>query len=287
MGGGGGPDGFAPPPFSFSLKKSFTPLFAKAAGPTLSPAQILPTLSYKGEPSVKISKEAMAAMSKPLQLSLIGKFSHGRPTMERSRPLFSKLGLSGGYDLGHLDQKHMLIRLQKEDDFNRLWLRDTWYLDGYPMRMFKWSPDFRLEWESPIVPVWISLPNLPLFLFNKSGLFSIGSLLSKPLTLDSATADMSRPSVARVCVEIDLLKTIIPRVRLDCESGEGFWQEVIYEKMPSYCNTCKRLGHDHSTCMLGHPELAKKSVPKPSIPQQERPISTKAAPYQRRKTQYV
>src|SRR2546430_15288690 len=101
------------------------------------------------------------------------------------------------------------------------------------MRSFRWTPDFRLAVQSSIVPVWISLPNLPLFLFNKRGLFSIGSLLGKPLTLDSATADLSRPSVARVCVEVDLTKKLIARVRLDCEASEGFWQEVIYEKIPS------------------------------------------------------
>src|SRR4051812_13507762 len=140
------------------------------------------------------------------------------------------------------------------------------------MRMFKWSADFRLECESLIVPVWISLPNLPLFLFNKSGLFSIGSLLGKPLTLDSATADLSRPSVARICVEIDLLKKLPTTVRLDCEAPEGFWQEVIYEKLPSYCKTCKRFGHDSNACMIAHPELAKFFFPKRLIKMQPIPL---------------
>src|SRR5436190_4128261 len=201
----------------------------------------------------------MATLSKPLKLSLVGKFSHGRPTMERSRLIFSKLGLRGGFFLGHLDQKHMLIRLNDEEDFNRIWLRESLYLDGFPMRIFKWSPEFRLDCESSTVPVWISLPNLPLFLFNKSGIFSIGSLLGKPLTLDAATADLSRPNVARVCVEIDLLKKLTHRVRLDCEDAEGFWQDVIYEKLPSYCKNCRHLGHDSSVCLHAYPELAKTS----------------------------
>src|SRR4051812_5061445 len=127
------------------------------------------------------------------------------------------------------------------------------------MRFFKWSPDFRLDVEFSVVPVWISLPNLPLFLFNKPALFNIGSLLGKPLTLDAPTADLSRPSVARVCVEVDLLKRLPPRLWLDCEAVDGFWQEVIYEKIPQYCRHCKRLVHDMSVCMLAHPELAKKS----------------------------
>src|SRR3954470_17173316 len=117
--------------------------------------------------------------------------------------------------------------------------------------------------------------DLPLFLFNKSGLFSIGSLLGKPLTLDAATADLSRPNVARVCVEIDLLKKLTHRVRLDCEDAEGFWQDVIYEKLPSYCKHCKHLGHDSSICLLAHPELAK-------IPSMKDPIQPKNPQYQKR-----
>src|SRR2546430_2298003 len=101
---GSDPSGSAPPNPSASPKKSFSSLFAKTlSASSLAAPILLPTSFYKGEPSIKISKEALATMSQPLQLSLIGKFSHGRPTMERSRLLFSKLGLIGGYDLGHLD----------------------------------------------------------------------------------------------------------------------------------------------------------------------------------------
>lgn len=80
------------------------------------------------------------------------------------------------------------------------------------MRTFRWNHDFKLDFESSVVPIWISLPDILLFLFNKVGLFSIDSLVGKPLTLDSATADISRPSVAGLCVEVDLLKILPQRV---------------------------------------------------------------------------
>src|SRR4051812_28876926 len=98
---GADPSGSAPPPPPSSPKKSFSSLFNKAAPSSPVAPILLPTSFYKGVPSVKISKEALATMSQPLQLSLIGKFSHGQPTMERPRLLFSKLGLTGGFALGH------------------------------------------------------------------------------------------------------------------------------------------------------------------------------------------
>src|SRR4051812_9601780 len=110
--------------------------------------------------------------------------------------LFSKLGLKDSFFLSHLDPKHMIIRLNEEADFNRLWLREVWFFYGYPMRTFRWMPDIRLDAESSIALIWISIPNLPFFLFNKQGLFSMGSILGKPLTMDTATAEFTRPNVA-------------------------------------------------------------------------------------------
>lgn len=79
-------------------------------------------------------------------------------------------------------------------------------IDGFPMRIFLWTPDFRPEVESSIVPVWVKLPNLPLFMFNKHCIFSIARLIGTPLALDLPTAEVSRPSLAKVCVQIDVLK---------------------------------------------------------------------------------
>lgn len=76
--------------------------------------------------------------------------------------------------------------------------------------------------------------------------------------MDAATAEISHLSVARLCVEIDLLKRLPPRIWLDYESLEGIWQDIIYEKFPLYCKHCKRLGHDMSYRKIAHPDLAKK-----------------------------
>lgn len=105
-------------------------------------------------------------MAKPFRFTLVGKFSQGCPTMERSRKIFNKLDLKGNFSSGHLDQKHVLIRVHHEGDFNILWLKETRFLNGYPMRIFCWTSNFRADEESSIVPIWVSLPNLPIYMFK-------------------------------------------------------------------------------------------------------------------------
>ncbi|KAL0297837.1 UNVERIFIED_CONTAM: hypothetical protein Scaly_3081700 [Sesamum calycinum] len=83
------------------------------------------------------------------------------------------------------------------EDFSRIWLRGEWIFDSFHMRVFKWTPDFNPQIESPIAPVWIRLPALPVHLFEKNALFTIATKIGKPLRMDEPTADLSRPDLAR------------------------------------------------------------------------------------------
>lgn len=117
----------------------------------------------------------------------------------------------------------MLIRLEHEGDFNRLRIKDLNFIEIFLMRIFRWFLDFRADVESPIVPIWIGLPDLPLFLFDKKILFSIGKILGSPLKIDMLTAEISRPSLAKICVEVDLTKKLPSRIWLECgDSIPGF-----------------------------------------------------------------
>lgn len=72
------------------------------------------------------------------------------------------------------------------------------------MRVTKWTPDYDPKIDVPIVPVWISLPGLPIHFHHREALFQIGRMIRTPIKLDMATAENLWPSVARLCVEIDV-----------------------------------------------------------------------------------
>lgn len=241
-----------------------TPSASSKKNPSLNPISFS---FHKGEPSLKIPQTLVDAISKLFRFALIGMISHGQPSMERSRQIFSKLGLKGIFSLRHLDPKHMFIQIQYDGDFNRLWLNEVWFLIS--ISVFKWTLDCRPYVESSIALVWISLPNLCIFLFDKQCLQSIGSLIGWPLTQDSAMADFSRPSVVRICVEINVLKILSKRIWLEC-GNPGFWQEITYKKLPYYCKYCRWLSHDIDTCKLAYPELARKPERK-----EKEPVATK------------
>lgn len=136
-------------------------------------------------------------MAEPFKLSLVANFSFGRPPMDVIRKFFISLGLKGHSQISLLDNKHVLIKLELEEDYSQIWIRQTWYVNGRSLQIFKWITDFRCSEEFLIVPVWVSFPYLPFHFINcKPALFSIASAIGKPLRVENATTSVNRPSVS-------------------------------------------------------------------------------------------
>ncbi|VFQ87014.1 unnamed protein product [Cuscuta campestris] len=110
------------------------------------------------------------------------------------------------------------------------------------MKVLRWAPDYDAETESPLIPVWIGLEGLPIHLFDSSALYLIANLIGRPLRTDTATKNLSRPSVARLCVELDLSKEIPKAIWIHLVKL-SFFQPIYYEDLPDFCSCCKQFGH--------------------------------------------
>ncbi|KAK4421557.1 hypothetical protein Salat_2106300 [Sesamum alatum] len=160
-------------------------------------------------------------------------------------------GFRGDFSVGAINFRHVFIKFTLEEDYTKLWIKLIWFVDGFPMCVFKWTPTFNLRVELAIISVWVRLPELPIQFFEREALFSIARLLGTPLRTDVSTATLVRPSVVCVCVEINLLEP------LQTEIGLGFGtyvviQRVVYEWLLKNCGACKYLGHAEEECYEKH-----------------------------------
>lgn len=98
---------------------------------------------------------------------------------------------------------------------------------------------------------------------------NLAKAVGNPTQMDEATSKGLRPSLARVCVEFNCLQTppaeifIQIKNQISNENVGGFWQKVIFEKMPAYCSHCMHLGHSKSSCILLVGKPKGKEVPPP------------------------
>ncbi|CAI0444922.1 unnamed protein product [Linum tenue] len=91
--------------------------------------------------------------------------------------------------------------------------------------------------------VWVQFPAFPVHFYHKDILFSLGNMLGREIKLDYHTLHQERAKFARIAVEVDLSKPLIPRVWLD-----GAWQYVEYENIPVVCFECGKVGHTSENC---------------------------------------
>nr|XP_027060691.1 uncharacterized protein LOC113687226 [Coffea arabica] len=215
--------------------------------PAPSPCKIKPAAQFKGEPAVMFSEEGITKLAAAFRFVVVGKFSHGRPNLDNIRKACSTIGFASTFTIGLLDQRHILIRFCLEEDYLHCWTKGLWNISGFPVRTFKWSPDFKVTSESTHAPVWVALEHLPIHFFDKASLFSIPTAIGSPLQVDAATASLSRPSVARICNDLDIFKGLPVRI-WNGAGVHGFWQRVTYENLPSYCSTCNHQGHYSLDC---------------------------------------
>ncbi|GAA0156592.1 hypothetical protein LIER_38297 [Lithospermum erythrorhizon] len=185
---------------------------------------------------------------------LVGKFSHGRPPIGFIKEFFMGLKLMGEYNISLYDTKHLFIECALMEDFTRLWMRITWYVKGFPMRMFKWTPEFNPEKESPLTPVWIHFAGLPLYLLEEEPLLSIENSIGTPLKIDHNNVNRVKLGQASVCVALDVSQPIRKKVWIGFEEADkgamvaGLWQVVHYDPYPNYCTDCFHLGHNMEEC---------------------------------------
>ncbi|KAK4716560.1 hypothetical protein R3W88_014898 [Solanum pinnatisectum] len=86
-----------------------------------------------------------------------------------------------------------------------------------------------------------------------------------------ATWNKTRPSCARVKVEVDLLGEFPKRINIGVRNkntGEikEKWIQIKYDYMPKYCKNCKLQGHNEKECYVLHPEL----YPKEEVDDEQR-----------------
>ncbi|XP_070035891.1 uncharacterized protein LOC142168005 [Nicotiana tabacum] len=107
-----------------------------------------------------------------------------------------------------------------------------------------WTPDFNFKDEIlKTIPLWVTLPNLPLNCWSADSLSRIGSGLGVPLYTDESTSKMERISYARILVEMDVTVSLPVAVKVQDPNGRKFSQRVDYMWKPEYCETCFMIGH--------------------------------------------
>ncbi|XP_060200230.1 uncharacterized protein LOC132628470 [Lycium barbarum] len=192
-------------------------------------------------------------MAEECKFTLVGKFIKIRPQLDKIRSKFAeKITVKGTCRIGPFNYHTVFFDFLKKEDFTHVWYRRSVEIEGQVMWYEKWSPNFKPDEDSPIVLVWVLLPELPYHCHSWNYVKHIVEPTGLPLTVDFATDHRTRPSTAKVRLEVDLTKPKVNSIFVGIEEDnsplKGFYQRLEYENVPKYCRFCKILGHSIAEC---------------------------------------
>ncbi|XP_043705296.1 uncharacterized protein LOC122655130 [Telopea speciosissima] len=239
---------------------SFTAVVARSSVQEVLLIPLKAPKMHMGAPAVFFFEEEISQSENFLQFALVSKCTQGRPPLfEVKRTLQADFHLAVDVLVSSLDSRHLLLLFMLQSDFIRLWLKEQTYIKGYPFRFFKWTREFKVGFEAFVVPIWVSFPNLPVNLYQGNFFKLVAGAVGKVLKVDGATTVVSRTIAARACVEIDLKSCLSEKVWIGY-GASGFFQQVVYERLPAYCTGYSKLGYCVEQCRRRSTGIQKEGV---------------------------
>lgn len=200
-----------------------------------------------GIPRIHIEKEQKRELRFPwkscLIIKLLGKelaFNNLRARLLRLWALDSDIefiDLGVGYYIVKFHSKHDMIKVLTEG---------PWRILGHYVLVQRWKPNFKPSTAAlGVSAIWIRLPELEIEYFREEVLMNIGKAIGKPLRIDANTSLALRAKFARICVEVDLAKPLIPKILID-----GVVQRIEYESIFTISFHCGVVGHRVENCLV-------------------------------------
>lgn len=203
-------------------------------------------IGHGGIPEILVSDKELNEWSQQWNLTLIINVM-GRKV--NFRALENKLNRdwarTGPIQIIDMPRGYYAVKFHKEEDYNHVLFEGPWMIADHYILIQRWRRNFlssaRVEKK---VAVWVRIPELPLELYNKKFLTRLGASFGMLLKVDQLTSIHSRGKFARICVEMDLEKPVVPQVRV-----RGEVLKLEYEGLHTICFFCGVYGHKESECM--------------------------------------
>lgn len=244
------------PPASNTTTNSTAPSYAMVTksictSPTLAPVPLAHRpLSYVDNiPAIILTSIEEDQLRKQRENTLIMKFSVGMPNLYEIRShIYSEWNLEQTPAVGVMDQRHVTLHMASPTDTKRALAHTKNKIKTSMFRLFRWTPEFEIGRDSALVAVWVKMFNLPLHYFNESSLIRLGSILGNVLRVHPSTMNLTQQRYAKVCVELDVSKSLLEKLWIGTSKEYGWEISLEYEGNHAYCEYCGLLGHTLGLC---------------------------------------
>ncbi|KAI9110868.1 hypothetical protein K1719_018306 [Acacia pycnantha] len=144
-----------------------------------------------------------------------------------------------------LTNEYYVVSFSSKEDRDYALYEGPWMLDDHYLLVQRWRPNFN-PWRADRqrrIAVWVRIPDLPLEFCTVESLGLIGNMIGRIIKIDRSTSIYDKGAFARICVEIDLQRPLLPAFMVFRET-----KQLVYEGLHLVCFCCGLYGHDQKAC---------------------------------------
>ncbi|KAK4259271.1 hypothetical protein QN277_005619 [Acacia crassicarpa] len=221
-------------------------------------------------PKLQVSVEEYDAWCKPYRNSLIVKLLGKSVNVGFMRFRMERMWASKGpLRITPLNNGYFLVSFSSMQDREYALQEGPWMIADHYLLVQRWRPNFN-PWKADQqkrVAMWVRIPDLPHELYNVESIRRIGNMIGKTLKIDRTTAFSEKGGFARMCVEVDLQRPLLPGF-----SHFGEERRFEFEGLLLVCFCCGRYGHRMDQC------AAKSTSEEPVSQTTKDPVVARAVP---------
>ncbi|KAI9114533.1 hypothetical protein K1719_014231 [Acacia pycnantha] len=153
----------------------------------------------------------------------------------------------GAIKLGNLENDFFVVSFQEREDYERALIGGPWVIFDKYLSVMRWRLGFNPRKETiHKIAAWVQFLEIVVELFDKKILYNLANSIGKVLKLDVHTANKGRNRFARVCIELNLTKPLVPQYMVD-----DILKHMDDESLQALCLNCELFGHLKENCVHG------------------------------------
>ncbi|KAF8377685.1 hypothetical protein HHK36_031069 [Tetracentron sinense] len=151
-----------------------------------------------------------------------------------------------------LEDDVFLFKFKVENDTIRVLNHEPWCFNGHLLCLQRWKPDLAVkEIDFSRSPFWVQFHGIPVAKMTYTTGNQLGSYIGEVLDVDLSKAGLTRGRFVRVRVLIQLDEPLRPWIMMKrVYPLPDLKVEIKFERVPSYCFFCGRIGHEEKYCTI-------------------------------------
>lgn len=211
-------------------------------------------LTKEEEAEIPISDHSRADLLEECSLSLFGRLLSDR--QQNTRALKSTLRAAGkmGSELRTIEVGNNTFQFKFGSHYQIKWVENCgpWNFENNLLLLCRWKKGLISE---NIVfthfPFWVQLWGLPFELMFEVVGRDIGNSMGHFIEMDKRANQSDQAKFMRIRVELPVDKPFQRGGNVVGIEGDKYWVHFKYERLPTFCFLCGKIGHDNKHCKAG------------------------------------